>query len=684
MSCSKVPESNPGGLEIAPEFVTSLVNVTIRMDDMLAELGDSGNVATDPNGFLVIHSIDRSIRRVKATDILKIPNGIGINNTKIQMGPATLADRSVDQTVSMNAMMTTFDASTQSDLNAVDGTTDNYPSFTAQSGGGHSFANISDFEWASILTGNMALEATNNPPADVTSLSLDVVDATTSTLIGTYNFPLLTAGASLTGNSTLIGKTFNKNLRLDITAISCSGTTSAVAVDLNDGLEFEIVMTSMLSDEGEASLEPQVLGGDSIPVSFSLPNDEEATRFLLASGDIDLEILSDIGADMELVISFPQAEKNGNSVSYLTNVSGNQTTNMSHGLDDVDFDLSTDPTKPYNVLPVRFNIVSGGATSVVEYNSSDEMDVTVKLNDLEYDLIEGDFGYREQNPDVADIVLDVPDFFGSIKLYDPVMQLLTFSSFGFEILMDLDFDGFGIDSVSMNTTPQTIPYPSFAQMGQNIPGSIIHNNMNSDIEAFMENIPSRLSPKNGMKINPDQSGSNQNFLTGDGYLELGYQFDMPVQMGFNNFGFETTEEFTPIDLGVDTIGWDNGVPILHTTTLDESIEYAYFHVNTLNGFGTDVNLVIYLMDDFLRPLDSIPVPLMTSASVDANGGLISPTFVKNRVELETSQLAALSRATNIRFRGYLNTPPQGNLHIHSNNYVKIYTGVEFQIKTTLE
>jgi hypothetical protein len=649
------------------------------MEDVIAEASDSGQIATDPNGFVIIHASDSNFRRVQATEVLTIPDGIGINNTIIPMGPAVLADRMLAQSVSLNDMMSSFDAATQTALNNVDGTSANFPSFSNQNGGGHTFAFLSDFEWASILTGNMSLSVTNNIPADITSLQIDIVDTDNSNVVGSYTFALVATGASLTGNATLIGKTFGKELRLDITNIGCSGTTTAVNCDLNDDLDFELNLTSMISDEGQAQLEPQVLGGDSIPISFSLPNNEEATRFWLSQGDMDMTILSSIGANMRLVVNFPTAENSGNSVIYITDVDGNQTTNMTHSLANVDIDLSTDPSSPYNVLPVTFNIANAGSTGIITYNAADEMDVSVAMNGLEYNMIEGYFGTRQENLDVADVIIDMPELFGGIDLFDPVMQLLTINSFGFPIEMNLDFDGFGKDSVRMNTTPQTIPYPTFQAQGA-VSGAITYDNTNSDIEEFMENIPNRISPVNGMAINPNGNQGYTNFLAGDAFLQIGFDFQMPVKLGFYSFGFMEIQEFEGVNLGVDTLE-DGSVDTAH---LEEIVEHAYFHVNTLNAFGTDVDITIYMMDDFLQKLDSIKIPLMTSAALDANGAVVSPSFTKNIVEIDNDQLAALGRAQNLGIKGILNTPPQGVFHLHETNYVKLFTGIEVKIKTTLE
>ncbi len=270
----------------------------------------------------------------------------------------------------------------------------------------------------------------------------------------------------------------------------------------------------------------------------------------------------------------------------------------------------------------------------------------LRLDSNSVKRVSGNFGQRGLNLPSAAIQLDlgsITDFTEGFLLTDPKMRFRAYNKTGIEISVDALFNG-----VSSTGSPVRINLPNY-QIGQAASVGLTQitdlelNRNNSTLVDFLESTPEQLIFSGSASLNPSSTSAN-NFLENDQSLVLSLELELPMELRTSGLRFE---DFAEIDLGEDT----------------ELIDFLEIDIRSVNSFPLDVDLYIFLLDENDSAIDSLALPIVTAAPVDANGVVIAPITTLNTLILTDSQKRQLVNSKRWRVQGRLSTWQNGSVPV---------------------
>ena len=142
-------------------------------------------------------------------------------------------------------------------------------------------------------------------------------------------------------------------------------------------------------------------------------------------------------------------------------------------------------------------------------------------------------------------------------------------------------------------------------------------------------------------------------------MQLGLEIDLPLALRTSNLRFEDEVE---IDLTED----------------DSLIDFISLGLRSENDFPLDLDIKLFFLDSSRVVLDSVYVPLLDAAAVDANGRGIQASTNDFQVVLEQSQIQTMIRSSYWLIRGQAKSPNNGATAI------KIYSDYELKVSVSLK
>ena len=185
----------------------------------------------------------------------------------------------------------------------------------------------------------------------------------------------------------------------------------------------------------------------------------------------------------------------------------------------------------------------------------------------------------------------------------------------------------------------------------------------SNIVDFIANIPESIVYAGELVVNPDGKGPIDNFIQNDGKMYIGLKLDLPLELRTQDMLLE--QDIYDIDFGVSDEDAD-------------MVEKLVLHFKVTNGFPFDADLKMIFRDSVQTALDSVEVSLLTSASVNAQGRVTSPTISRSEIAFDKDKIDNLLKSRQITLRVLLNSYNNGQ------DIVKIYTDYDINVALGLE
>lgn len=183
------------------------------------------------------------------------------------------------------------------------------------------------------------------------------------------------------------------------------------------------------------------------------------------------------------------------------------------------------------------------------------------------------------------------------------------------------------------------------------------NTGNSNINAFIENLPDKLAYNMDFEINPlgNVSGSND-FIYYDKLLKTEMNMVIPLSLVANNLTLADTLDFS----------------------LDEStnnVNHGTLYLYAENGFPFTAQAQLYIMNDNLQVIDSLISAPNSIAAPPLNGNFIcvGKKFTKLAIPVDASKMELLRNTKKMYVKIKFNTAAQPS-------YVKIYSFYELNVK----
>ncbi|CAI8166232.1 MAG: Uncharacterised protein [Flavobacteriales bacterium UBA4585] len=638
------------------------------MDHLLVP--DSSLIFDDNTTYKVIVAQD-SVFGIDVNDLVSIP-AQSPSNSSIVMGPISIPSINLVNDISLGTVAS--DAGL-SQINSANGSNAPFPSINESNIGTYGNGGFGTFSSATFSQGTLKLEVTNDWPVPV-SLNINLVNSMSGNTILTYNLNNISAnGGTKSSTKSLINKTLPANIGFKIVSLTSVGSIpNLVSIDTSDALQLGISSSALEVYSAITEIATQEISNDTQYVDLSTGGSEELNELMLASADFDFEFVSTLAESLELNINFPGSDKNGFEVDTTIIVSSNATTQGSIDLSGVTLDLTLDPNQSHSRLPlaVSAKLISSG--NQVSVDSSNALDMTFEMANLQFGHIKGYFGSQQItiDPGTVDLAIEfLENFEGEISFAEPSIAMAITNSIGLPIQLVLDFNSFKDGTAyGLNGPDYVLPYPT--TLGSTSTGTLSYDNTNSSIVDVFTLPKDSITYGGSVNINHDTATfGTENFVTNSSSISGDLLMEMPFFFTATGLGFYDTlaTDQTNSDILPDGAELESAIVLLQTTStlpLDASLTLSFY----------DVNWNALLVKN---------LGLMESGVPDANGIVVAPNTFDTELELDANEAKSVLDAVHITAEATMATYNAGSdpVKLRTDATLKLNLGAQFKVNVTL-
>jgi len=661
---------DPTNIDITanPIIALPLGEIGLTMDHLL--IPDSSLIFDDNTVYKVIVAQD-SVFGIDVNDLISIP-AQSPSSSSITMGTVAVSNVSLTQDIALGAVAS--DAGLTA-ISSAHGSNAPFPQLNESNVGTYGGSGFGTFTSASFSNGTLTLGLTNDWPVPV-SMGIDLVNASTGATILTYAMNNVAANGG-TGSDTesLVNITLPNSIGFKITSLTSPGSgTNLVAIDTTDNLELAISSANLEVYNAITQISTQDISSDTQYVDLSTGGSEELRELMFSTASFDYEFVSTLAENLELNLNFPGSDQNGVEVDTTITIAAGATTTGSINLNGTILDLTQDPSQNHSRLPIAVAATLVGSGNMVNIDSSDALDMTFEMTNLQFGHIKGFFGTQQItiDPGAVDLAIDfLENFDGEISFAEPSIAMAVTNSIGLPIQLVLDFNSFKDGTAyGLNGPNYVLPYPT--TLGNTATGTLTFDNTNSSIVDVFTLPKDSITYGGSVNVNHDTTTfGTENFVTNTSSISGDLLMEMPFYFTATGLGFYDTLATDQNNLDALPAGTtlESAKLLLQTTTtlpLDASLNLTFY----------DANWNTILVKDF---------GLMESGIPDANGIIVAPNVLDTELELDASEATAVLEAVHITAEATMDTYNVGTdpVKLRTDATLNLNLGVQFKVNVTL-
>ena len=661
---------DPTNIDITadPIIALPLGEIGLTMDHLL--IPDSSLIFDDNTVYKVIVAQD-SVFGIDVNDLISIP-AQSPSSSSISMGTVAVSNVSLTQDLALGAVAS--DAGLTA-ISSAHGSNAPFPQLNESNVGTYGGSGFGTFTSASFSNGSLTLGLTNDWPVPV-SMGIDLVNASTGATILTYAMNNVAANGG-TGSDTesLVNITLPNSIGFKITSLTSPGSgTNLVAIDTTDNLELAISSANLEVYNAITQISTQDISSDTQYVDLSTGGSEELRELMFSTASFDYEFVSTLAENLELNLNFPGSDQNGVEVDTTITIAAGATTTGSINLNGTILDLTQDPSQNHSRLPIAVAATLVGSGNMVNIDSSDALDMTFEMTNLQFGHIKGFFGTQQItiDPGAVDLAIDfLENFDGEISFAEPSIAMAITNSIGLPIQLVLDFNSFKDGTAyGLNGPNYVLPYPT--TLGNTATGTLTFDNTNSSIVDVFTLPKDSITYGGSVNVNHDTTTfGTENFVTNTSSISGDLLMEMPFYFTATGLGFYDTLATDQNNLDALPAGTtlESAKLLLQTTTtlpLDASLNLTFY----------DANWNTILVKDF---------GLMESGIPDANGIIVAPNVLDTELELDASEATAVLEAVHITAEATMDTYNVGTdpVKLRTDATLNLNLGVQFKVNVTL-
>lgn len=660
---------NPTDINIVaePALAFPLGSVNLTMEHLLAP--DDSLIYNDNATYKVVVAQD-SVFGINVNDLISIP-AQSPSSSAISMGTIAVDNVTMSQSIPLGTVASDAGLNV---INSAHGSNQIFPSINETNIGTYGSGGFGSFSSASFSNGSLSLELTNNWPSPVT-LNVDLVNINNGSTILSYTLPNVAAnGGTATNSKSLINKTLPNNIGFKITSLYCPATSSAVLIDTSDALVLDISSADLEVYSAVTQISSQAISSDTQFVDLSTGGTEELRELMFSTASFDFEFESTLGVDVELDLNFPGSDKNGNEIDTTILITAGNTTTGSINMNNTILDLTQDPSQNHSRLPIAVSATLVGSTNMVTVDSSDALDMTFEMTNLQFGHIKGFFGTQQItiDPGTVDLAIDFLDNFdGSISFAEPSISMDVTNSIGLPIELVLDFASYKDGTAyALNGPNYVLPYPT--TLGNTATGTLSFDNTNSSIVDIFTLPKDSIVYGGEVNVNHDTATfGTDNFVTNTSSISGDLLMEMPFYFTASGLAFGDT-------LATDM---DNANALPEGATL----ESAKILLQTTTTLPLDANVQIKFYDASWNEVMMKDLGLMESGTPDAAGIITTANVLDSELALDATEALTLLNAKHIVAEATMDTYNAGNdpVKLRTDATLKLDLGVQLQVKYEL-
>jgi hypothetical protein len=507
-------------------------------------------------------------------------------------------------------------------------------------------------------------------------MGIDLVNSSTGSTILTYAINNIAANGG-TGSDTesLVNITLPNNIGFKITSLTSPGSgTSLVAIDTTDNLELAISSADLEVYTAVTQINTQDISSDTQYVDLSTGGSEELRELMFSTASFDYEFVSTLAENLELNLNFPGSDQNGTEVDTTITIAAGATTTGSINLNGTILDLTQDTSQNHSRLPIAVAATLVGSGNLVNIDSSDALDMTFEMTNLQFGHIKGYFGSQQItiDPGAVDLAIDfLENFDGEISFAEPSIAMAITNSIGLPIQLVLDFNSYKDGTAyGLNGPDYILPFPS--TLGNTSTGTLSFDNTNSSIVDVFTLPKDSITYGGSVNINHDTATYGmENFVTNSSSISGDLLMEMPFFFTATGLGFYDTLATNQTNSGI--------LPDA------AKLESATLLIQTTSTLPLDASLTLSFYDSNWNTLLVKNLGLMESGVPDANGIVVAPNTFDAELELDANEARAVLDAVHITAEATMATYNVGSdpVKLRTDGMLKLNLGAQFKVNVTL-
>ena len=652
----------------SPVIALPLGEIGLTMDHLL--IPDSALIFDDNTTYKVIVAQD-SVFGIDVNDLISIPSQ-SPSNSSITMGVIGVNNVSISQDITLGDVASDAGLTT---LNAAHGSSAPFPSMNESNVGTYGGSGFGSFTSASFANGTLTLGLTNDWPVPV-SMGIDLVNGTTGATILTYAINNVAANGGIGSDTeSLVNITLPNSIGFKISSLTSPGSgTNFVSIDTTDNLELAISSADLEVYNAVTQISTQAISSDTQYVDLSTGGSEELRELMFNTASFDYEFVSTLAENLELNLNFPGSDQNGSVVDTTITITAGATTTGTINLNGTVLDLTQDSTQNHSRLPIAVAATLVGSGAMVNVDSSDALDMTFEMTNLQFGHIKGFFGTQQItiDPGSVDLAIDfLENFDGEISFSEPSIAMGITNSIGLPIQLVLDFNSFKDGTAyGLNGPNYVLPYPT--TLGSTATGTLTYDNLNSSIVDVFTLPKDSITYGGSVNINHDTATfGTENFVTSSSSISGDLLMEMPFYFTATGLGF------------YDTLATDqNNSGILPA---DATLESATLLLQTTTTLPLDASLTLSFYDANWNVLLIKDLGLMESGVPDASGIVTAANVLNTELELDALEAKTVLDAAHITAQASMDTYNVGSdpVKLRTDATLNLNLGVQFQLNVTL-
>ncbi len=478
------------------------------------------------------------------------------------------------------------------------------------------------FETATLDTGYLDVSIENNLPVNISLIVFELTNATDNTVVASDSFLNIPKDGGLAKKTIdLRGKTVTKTLKGTIKKLITQSSNGLVLIDASKGITVRLGVRNLRPSTAIAAFPSQNVIDQDEGLTLYMGG-AEVKWFKVAKGQLRIKVESTIEENMSMVLSLPGAMKNGQPFYQELSMPGSvgkgvsrteQIYDMTGFL--LDFRGKNGPVKDtVNTFHQILKVTLDSSGRKLAVSLKDSIKLTYRIEGLKPEYAIGYLGNSLTR--TGSMTTDFGLFKGidgNVGVKDLNVSFILKNSIGTDGRFKLHkLDGenvFSKNTLGLSANPLMtdlfVTSPMFIR-GDFTETKVDLNSNNSNIKAFLENMPQKLNYDLETEISPNGNVNNyQDFVFDDSKLDVIMRVDAPATFSIGGLVLRDTQGLNLSDLGSS-----------------DRIKSATLFLEVENSFPVDFGLDVELLDKQyyrLGNLDITPQNGISSGVVDDNG-----------------------------------------------------------------
>jgi hypothetical protein len=585
-------------------LVSPFIKTTLTLGNLL---GDDTTFCENEDSLLIYYYQTDSLIYVNSDSLINFSDTI--TNTNISLGSVKLLDFVLEGSFSMQEILTHIEPDVADTLIEHNGDEYIFPPFQLLSPFTIDMSPVSEYVSITFSGGFLTVKISNDLPVTLYDIEYEVFDVVNNIVIDVFSVNKLTSNETATDTIWLADKTLSNTFSFKVNVASSSGSyPDSVLIDLSQGLNFHLESNQLKVINGSAIIYEQINYSDETFVNINF-DEAKIKKVKFEKGLLNFSFENNFNIGVKAILSLTSSQVEGEIPQHEFLLPAFENYSGYWDLTNMEIDLTKNPDQPYNSFPVFLEIRLETTDGIVEFDSSQKVNISFNTDNVTLGYAEGNIGKQTQAIEEDSIKIDLSilnNIEGDVFFNEAELSLKYLNGFGIPLVFHTDFVGKNTNTnntMKLDIDSIIIDYPVVP--GETVNNNVVLNNGNSNIPDFLNFRPDILYYKGDILTN--WNNDTINFVTSNSVLLANSELKIPMVFYTSSLIFKDTADFS-------------------TGNTEITIGEGRFFFDVLNGFPFSMQLNLQIPDSITGDiLETIELDEIPAAQTGDDGKVIVPT-----------------------------------------------------------